>query len=356
VQRSAFCPSLLYPSVIGTGRIWPYTQYKVCLKTAAYFDLGQQFNRSTLSDPACQELVTGKGESNSAILRGMTAKPRIAIVGAGNLGRALAFALFRSGYLVDAVIARTDRASLRKARSLSKAGGGIAVRPAEINSDVLWFCVPDREISNAARELAGKKTWKGRVALHSSGALTSDELEALRQCGAAVASVHPLMTFVRGSCPSLVDIPFAIEGDAQAARAARRIVRDLGGRSYPIRKQHKLAYHAWGMFASPLLTALLATTEHAAAAAGVRGKTARRRMLPILQQTLANYANLGPAASFSGPIIRGDVETVSQHLHVISEIPAVRDVYLALAKAALAYLPVKNRRKLEKILQWSRND
>jgi predicted short-subunit dehydrogenase-like oxidoreductase (DUF2520 family) len=232
----------------------------------------------------------------------------------------------------------------------------MAVRPAEINAAVVWLCVPDSEIANAARALA-KRDWQGKVALHSSGALTSDELEALRQRGAAVASVHPLMTFVRGSRLALINVPFAIEGDARAARTARRIVSDLGGRSYPIRKEEKVAYHAWATFASPLLTALLATTEHVAAAAGIRGKIARQRMLPILQQTLANYATLGPAASFSGPIIRGDVETVSQHLRIISNTPAVHEVYLALAKAALAYLPVKNRRKLEKILHSkSKND
>jgi predicted short-subunit dehydrogenase-like oxidoreductase (DUF2520 family) len=304
-------------------------------------------------DDACasQCLVKRRQESNSAILPGMAAKPRIAIVGPGNLGSALALALYRSGYLVDAVIARSDSASLRKARSFSKEVGGIAVRPAQINADVVWLCVPDGEIAKVARALAGKGNWKGKVVLHSSGALTSDELKPLRQRGAAVASVHPLMTFVRGSRPALVGVPFAIEGDAAAVQVARRVVSNLGGRSYSIRKQDKLAYHAWGTFASPLLTALLATTEHAAAAAGVRAKAGRQRMLPILQQTLANYAKLGPAASFSGPIIRGDVAIVSQHLRVLSDIPAVREVYLALAKAALTYLPVKNRRKLEKMLQ-----
>ena len=295
--------------------------------------------------------VKRRPEFNSAILPGMAKKPCIAIVGAGNLGSALARALHRAGFVVDAVITRSDSASLRKAKSLAKKGGGIAVRPDQIKADVVWFCVPDGEIANAARALAGKTDWKRKVALHSSGALTSDELKALRQHGAAVASVHPLMTFVRGSRPAFANVPFAIEGDTKATRTARLIVSDLGGCAYSIRKQDKVAYHAWGTFASPLLTALLATTEHVAVVAGVRGKAARQRMLPILQQTLANYAKLGPAASFSGPIIRGDVKTVSQHLRVISDIPRVREVYLALAKAALAYLPVKNRRELEKILQ-----
>jgi predicted short-subunit dehydrogenase-like oxidoreductase (DUF2520 family) len=111
-----------------------------------------------------------------------------------------------------------------------------------------------------------------------------------------------MMTFVRGSRPPLAGVPFAIEGDPKAARAAQTIVLELGGLPFTIRKEYKEAYHAWGMFASPLLDALLAVSERVAVAAGVRRKAARERMLPILRQTLANYARLGAAASFSGSI------------------------------------------------------
>jgi predicted short-subunit dehydrogenase-like oxidoreductase (DUF2520 family) len=75
-------------------------------------------------------------------------------------------------------------------------------------------------------------------------------------------------------------------------------------------------------------------------------------MLPILQQTLSNYLKLGAADSFSGPIVRGDVEIVKRHLRVLREIPGATEVYLALAKAALRYLPVKNRASLERMLKW----
>jgi predicted short-subunit dehydrogenase-like oxidoreductase (DUF2520 family) len=189
------------------------------------------------------------------------------------------------------------------------------------------------------------------VALHSSGALASDELAVLQRRGAAVASVHPLMTFVRSSRPSLVEVPFALEGSLKAVRAARAIVLDLRGQPFTIRKQHKEAYHAWGMFASPLLTALLAASEHAAGAAGVSRKAARERMLPILRQTLANYARLGAPGAFSGPIARGDVATVEKHLSVLRGVPGAREVYVALARAALRDLPTKNRAGLEKILK-----
>ena len=147
---------------------------------------------------------------------------------------------------------------------------------------------------------------------------------------------HPLMTFVRGSRPSLAGVSFAIEGDPKAVRAARAVVLRLRGRPFAIGKRQKEAYHAWGMFASPLLTALLAAGERVAGAAGINRKSARERMLPILRQTLANYARLGAAASFSGPIARGDVETVGKHLKVLLEVPEVREIYVALAQAGVA--------------------
>ena len=285
------------------------------------------------------------------MLPGMATKPRVAIVGAGNLGTALALALQQAGYAIEAVIARSRGASLKKAHTLAKQlGARASTNLSDVHADLIWFCVPDAEIGRAARSLAANVKWKGRVALHSSGALTSDELAVLRRRGAAVASVHPLMTFVRGSRPSLVGVPFAIEGDPAAVRVARSVVENVGGHAYSIRQKDKAAYHAWGTFASPLFTALLAATEQVAVLAGVNRKAARRRMIPILLQTLANYATFGAAGGFSGPIVRGDVDTVMRHLRVLREAPVAREVYVALAGSALRYLPAKSKGSLRRIL------
>jgi len=302
------------------------------------------------------------------MLPGMARKPRIVIVGAGNLGTALAVSLRGAGYAIESVITPRRGASLRKARTLArqvgaKASAGLAEKgpaekglPAKVQAEVIWFAVPDGQIAVAARDLASKIEWDGKIALHSSGALASDELGALRRRGAKVASVHPMMTFVRGSQvrrtqPSLAGVPFAVEGDAAAVRAARRIVNDLAGYSCAIRKKDKAAYHAWGAFASPLFTALLATGEQVAALAGVTRKEARRRIIPILLQTLANYASFGAAGAFSGPIVRGDVDTVKKHMRVLGKVPPARDVYVALARAALHYLPAKRRGELARALR-----
>jgi predicted short-subunit dehydrogenase-like oxidoreductase (DUF2520 family) len=100
-----------------------------------------------------------------------------------------------------------------------------------------------------------------------------------------------------------------------------------------------------------LLTALLATSERVAKAAGVPREAARQRAVPIVRQTVENYAKQGAARGFSGPIVRGDADTVAKHLRVLHAVPDAREVYRALALAALHALPVKNRRRLEDLLR-----
>ncbi len=263
----------------------------------------------------------------------------------------LAVALRRTQYPIAAILVHGSRPR-KETQSLGrKLRAPIVIDPTALSTaDLVWFCVPDGQIAKLAATLADKIDWKRKLALHSSGALTSRELDPLRQGGAAVASVHPMMTFVRGSQPSLANVPFAIEGDAAALRDARRIIQDLGGKAYSIRPSEKAAYHAWGTFASPLFTALLVTTERVAKAAGVSPQAARRRIVPILLQTLANYASFGAAGAFSGPLVRGDIDIVKRHLDVLQKHPVERDVYRALAHAASLYLPTKNKAALRKVL------
>ncbi len=291
----------------------------------------------------------------------MAAKPTIAIVGAGSLGTYLARVLHDAGYEITEIVSRDSVASLRRARALAAKVGARAVtaQTATLDADLLWFCVPDREIRNAARLLSDhilarllvNMKVKIRFALHSSGALSSRELNPLRVAGLALASAHPLMTFVAGAHPSLANVPFAIEGDGPAVKVARSIVHGLGGNSFLLPASRKAAYHAWATMTSPLLLAFLVTLEEAGSAAGLSKKDARRKSLPIIMQTLANYSRLGPARSFSGPLVRGDTETVAKHLAALKKNAATRNVYVELAWVALRDLPVKNREALETVLR-----
>jgi predicted short-subunit dehydrogenase-like oxidoreductase (DUF2520 family) len=279
-------------------------------------------------------------------------RPEIAIVGAGNLGSALTISLANTQYRVGEVISRDSKSSRRKASALARRIGAraISLNGDEIRSQIVWLCIPDREIEACANALA-HLDWNGRIALHSSGALGSDALRTLRSRGARAASVHPLMTFVPAVTPSLKGVGFAIEGDEAAVRTGRKIIAALGAHSYRIARKDKVLYHAWATFASPLLTILLEVGERVAQAAHVSQEQARRRSAPILRQTIDNYVRQGAARGFSGPIVRGDVATIRRHLQAIRRVPGAREVYVTLAKAAVKTLPVHDRAKVKRLLR-----
>ncbi len=280
------------------------------------------------------------------------AKRSVAIVGAGNLGSALAFSLAEAGYRLTDIVSRPNSSSKRRAKLLARRlrAHVSTIDAPEMTADIFWLCVPDTQIRACADRLAAQGRWTGKVVYHSSGALSGDELGALRRKGAAVASVHPMMTFVSGVTPSLTGVPFALEGDRGAVRWAQHIVRDLGGVPFLLPKNCKAAYHAWGAFASPLLVALLVTAEEVARAAGIDARSARKKMLPIVRQSIANYAERGAAAAFSGPIRRGDAETVAKHLKVLGKTAGAKEVYLALARSALRRLPSRNPAAVKKVI------
>jgi predicted short-subunit dehydrogenase-like oxidoreductase (DUF2520 family) len=283
----------------------------------------------------------------------MPGKPRITIIGPGRLGTALVLALHGAGYPIDEIVLRPGSSSAARVRRMAHKVGARAATfgHAQLAADVVWICVPDDLIASTARGLASSAAWSGKVVLHSSGALGSDELAMLSERGARTASLHPMMSFVHNVVPDMAGVWFAVEGDAPAARLGRRIARDLGGHVISIARADKALYHAWGAFACPLVVANLTLAENIAGALGVPEAAARKTMAPMLRQTLENYIAHGAAASFSGPLVRGDVATIRRHLQALSKLPVARDAYVALARAALLNLPVRNRGELEKVLK-----
>ncbi|HZP22616.1 MAG TPA: DUF2520 domain-containing protein [Terriglobales bacterium] len=282
-------------------------------------------------------------------------RPTISIVGPGNLGSALALSLRAAGHTVASIAVRPGSKSTRQARNLARRIGAqlIAAGKQPLSGNLVWITVPDDAITGVADVLARSGEWRGKVVLHSSGAVTSDALAPLRAKGAHVASVHPMMTFVRHQHPEMSGVAFALEGDPAATRAARAIIEELGGKPFAIRKENKVLYHAFGSFASPMVVALIAAMEEVALAAGIRGQDVKGVIAPLLQQTIRNYLTLNAAAAFSGPIVRGDVATVRKHLEKLEKLPRIREVYRVLASAALHNLPVKNAKSLAKELKAS---
>jgi predicted short-subunit dehydrogenase-like oxidoreductase (DUF2520 family) len=280
-------------------------------------------------------------------------KASITLIGAGNLAQALGPALKAAGYKIEFVAARETASSRRRAAMLA---GALEARTQSLNdagptSDILWICHTDDALAETAKLLARKPGWSGKIIFHSSGALSSDVLSPLKRKDASTASLHPMMTFVPGATPRMEEVPFAVEGDTRAVAVARRIVRDLGAESFAIKKTAKPLYHALGSFSSPLIVAALVTAERVGRSAGLSASQTRRLMGPILRQTMKNYAERGAAAAFSGPIKRGDINTVLRHLKELKRVPGASEVYRALVKSALMDLPSAKRKELMRLLR-----
>ena len=284
--------------------------------------------------------------------RRSTRSATISLIGSGNLAQALGPALKSAGYRIDAVAARANAQSRRRAAALAKKLGARMIALSEVRpeSDIVWLLHTDDALAETARLLAGNPGWKGKVVLHSSGALSSDVLAPLKRAGAHTASLHPMMTFVPGTRPDFRIVPFAVEGGREAVSAARRIVHDLGTAVFEIKAANKVLYHALGSFSSPLVVAALVTAERVGRAAGLTQQQTRKVMAPILQQTILNYLERGAPAAFSGPIKRGDLETVRRHLRRLKRVPEAGEVYRALVKSALRDLPSGKRKQLLRLV------
>jgi predicted short-subunit dehydrogenase-like oxidoreductase (DUF2520 family) len=268
--------------------------------------------------------------------RAAPAKPavRLAIVGAGRAGTALALALVQGGWQIGAVAARR----LASARALARrCGAGLATTDAAEaarGARVLILAVPDRVLPELARSLAktagpvgGRKG--AFIALHTSGASDASALALLQARGWAVGSLHPLLSFPkaahvragtgarRGPGSPFVGAWFAIDGDPAARRLARRLTASLGAHPLAIPAIQRARYHLAACFAANYVVTLVWEATRLLEEAGVpRGRTLEA-LLPLIRSTVANLASAGLPDALTGPVARGDDVTLARHAAIL---------------------------------------
>jgi predicted short-subunit dehydrogenase-like oxidoreductase (DUF2520 family) len=277
----------------------------------------------------------------------------VSIIGLGNWGSSLAHALDRAGVTVQEVIisskpSRVVRPAWTRTLALT------TLERAQFKADVLWLCVPDAAIERVAGRMVkrvGKRGFKGQIMVHSSGALSALVLQAAAHVGASVASVHPVMSFATRVPVSLQGVPFGVEAEAAGRRVLNAIVRQVGGRPFAVEAASKALYHTVGVLSSPLLVSHLAAAHEAAVLAGFTPQEAKRLIAPIARATLDNFFLRGPGRSFSGPIARGDIQTIHLHLQALKPHPMLAGVYRSLALYALETLPAAGKKKLRSSLR-----
>jgi predicted short-subunit dehydrogenase-like oxidoreductase (DUF2520 family) len=202
-------------------------------------------------------------------------------------------------------------------------------------ADIVLVAVPDDAIADVARRLTDADLARA-VVLHVSGLKDRSALAALEGRAKGLGSFHPLQTLAGDSeAAGRLSASFvALEGDAEAVAAGRRLAATLGMRPIEIEAARKPLYHAAAVILSNYTVALAAVAERLAREAGVPEDAAGRIYLPLLEGTLRNLELVGTGSALTGPIIRGDAGTVRAHLDALD--PPTRELYRTLGREALA--------------------
>jgi predicted short-subunit dehydrogenase-like oxidoreductase (DUF2520 family) len=247
----------------------------------------------------------------------------LSIIGAGRVGRALGRRLRELGWKIGAVVASSESSARKAVRSIGAGRAHAFLTRQVLAAQVILITTQDHSLATIAGELAriGAEELRGKIVLHTSGALSSDVLDPVRQCGAAVGSMHPLQTFSGVGVPPLEGRVFTIEGDVVAVRMARQMARALGAVPVQIEGSKKPLYHAAGALAAGNVLALMEAATRLMAAAGMKRREAVRALLPLTRQVLENFERLGPRAAWTGPLSRGDYGVVAAHTEAMKDMP-----------------------------------
>ncbi len=271
---------------------------------------------------------------------------RVSLVGAGKVGTTLAVMLKSSGHSVVAVVSRSRRSAEHCGRLVSCRNCSDELSAIPASTDLVLIAVPDRSIRSVAEALARLPHLNTRslFVLHTSGALTSDELEPLGARGAAVFSFHPVQTFprnksVRNQIRTMKGIAYGIEGSLRSLATAKRLAKELKGIPLVVPKEAKILYHCACVIASNYAVTLVGAVE--ALAGQFAGRTSDL-FKPLLETSIANALESGAGTALTGPIVRGDAEVISRHLQSIRD-PELRSVYKSLGLFALK-LAVKEKK------------
>jgi len=271
----------------------------------------------------------------------MTPLTDIAIIGPGKVGTTLGLLAARAGLRVAAVGARrADQA--RDAADLI-GGGCLPCTPAEAAgaAPTVLLTVSDSAIATACQELAQAHALADDASIiHCSGVLASDVLAPARDlCGCSLASMHPLQTFptVDSAVAAFPGTFVFCEGDEPALARTETLVNAIGGRYVAMATEGKALYHAAACTTSNALAALIDAALAMFEAAGIDRATALQAAAPLLRTTADNIAKMGPARALTGPVARGDAQTLQRHVNALAGADDdVRELYLAAARQTIA--------------------
>ena len=264
----------------------------------------------------------------------MSAVPHVMIVGPGRAGLALGYALVHAEAVQRLTVCgrRLDPPSHPLfTQNTARYVFGLE-RPTE-GTAAVFLAVPDDVIPEMAHALAGQgPAPNGCAAFHLSGAVSTDVLAPLHASGYAIGSFHPLQSLAHPvrSAERIPGSYVAVTGSPGAVAVARRLASALGSPVLSVPESRRPLYHAAAVMAANYLPVLLDLAARLLERAGVDSSEALPALLPLVEGSLANIREVGLGAAVTGPVARGDVETVDLHLRALE--PDDRVLYAVLAR------------------------
>ncbi|MCL2463957.1 MAG: DUF2520 domain-containing protein [Micrococcales bacterium] len=272
----------------------------------------------------------------------------VGVVGAGRVGAVLGNALRAAGHPVVAVSA-VSQESRERAEMLLPGVPILQVSEVVRRAELVLLAVPDDALAALVAGLAATGAWQaGQLVVHTAGRFGTAVLGPARAAGAIPLALHPAMTFTGTSLDlhRLEGCPFAVTAPAVVLPIAQALVVEIGGEPVVVAEESRGLYHAGLAHGANHLVVLVAQAAAALAGAGVADPG--RMLRPLLEAALdgalrAESRAGGPGAigALTGPVRRGDVGTVAEHLAVLTGLAASTgavDVvagYRGLARAAI---------------------
>jgi predicted short-subunit dehydrogenase-like oxidoreductase (DUF2520 family) len=197
--------------------------------------------------------------------------------------------------------------------------------------------VRDAQLDGALGELASAPLDRRAVVLHASGSADPEGLRALRSAGHAGGTFHPLVPIAdpARAAELFKGAWVGVDGDAPAIAASDRLAGRLGAHTLRIPKGEKARYHVAAVLASNFPTVLATLSALLLADAGVPPHESWDAVRALMRGAVLNLDTDTPLAALTGPVVRGDAETVRRHLAALTAAPELRRVYIELSRAAV---------------------
>lgn len=263
----------------------------------------------------------------------------IGFIGAGKVGCSLGQYLAAQHLKVSGYYSRTLKSAEEGAAS-THSSAYERMEDLVRDSEVIFVTVPDTQIASVWQQLR-ELPIQNKIISHCSGALSSAVFSDIGSYHAYGYSIHPFIPISdRHAGDTLRRAVFTVEGSPECLGELQKLLTDCGNEVVAISQKDKVRYHAAAVMASNLYVGLVAMCQKMLRSCGFSGEQAQRALMPLVLGNVKNIVSGGAAEALTGPIERGDAETVAAHLQALGTEEA--EIYMRLSRETLKVARVKN--------------